>query len=362
LKNRLIFRFLPLILAVLAPCLASPARSQQGGAPGTALSTGPASGQSGGAADAKGQLSFIEENDSIFSKSDKHYTQGVRADYLSPPLAEGWRYDVFDFLGPLFPASADRQRRFDWIVLGQSIYTPANLKINPPSAADRPYGGWLYTGGEFLQENGGNSLTGFEVLLGVVGPAALGKEVQNDWHQFIGIAGGQGWDDQLKNEPGIALSYEKHWRLDIFHIGGFGVDVVPEADVTIGNVFTYGAAGGLIRIGDGLDADYGPPRIRPAPSGTDWADPGRRSGNFGYYFFVGGEGRAMGVNIFLDGNTFAYSRNVEKKPLVGDLTAGLAMFWKDDIRFDLGLLSRTKEFYGQQGQDSYAGLRLTFGL
>ena len=38
------------------------------------------------------------------------------------------------------------------------------------------------------------------------------------------------------------------------------------------------------------------------------------------------------------------------------------MFWKDDVRFDLGLLSRTKEFYGQQGQDSYAGFRFTFKL
>lgn len=310
-----------------------------------------------------GELSFIEENDSLFSKSDKHYTQGARADYLSAPLSAGWRSDVFDFLGPLFPNSADQQRRFDWIPLGQSIYTPANLKLNPPSAVDRPYAGWLYTGGEFLQENGGNSLTEFEVLLGVVGPAALGEQVQNDWHQFVvGIPGGAGWKDQLKNEPALAISYDKHWRLDILRLGGVGVDFVPEADVTAGNVFTYGAAGGIIRIGNTLDTDYGPPRIRPGPSGTDWVDARRRNGDFGYYFFAGGEGRAMARNIFLDGNTFVNSRSVNKKPLVGDLTAGVEMFWKDDVRIDLGLLSRTKEFYGQQGQDSYAGFRFTFGL
>ncbi|HXP13395.1 MAG TPA: lipid A deacylase LpxR family protein [Stellaceae bacterium] len=312
---------------------------------------------------AKGELSFIEENDSLFSKSDKHYTQGARADYLSVPLGPGWRSDVFDFLGPLFPGPTDRQRRFDWIALGQSIYTPMNLKLNPPSSADRPYAGWLYTGGEFLQENGGNSLTGFEVLLGVVGPAAMGRQVQNDWHQFvIGIPGGAGWNDQLKNEPGLAISYDKHWRLGIVKFGGIGVDFVPEANVTVGNVFTYGAVGGIIRIGDSLDTDYGPPRIRPGPSGTDWVDGRRRNGNFGYYFFAGGEGRAMAQNIFLDGNTYVHSRSVSKKPLVGDLTAGVEMFWKDDFRVDLGLLSRTKEFYGQQGQDSYAGFRFTFGL
>jgi hypothetical protein len=197
----------------------------------------------------------------------------------------------------------------------------------------------------------------------VVGPAALGRQVQNDWHQFVvGIPGGAGWQNQLKNEPGLAISYDKHWRLGIVKFGGIGVDFVPEADITAGNVFTYGAIGGIIRIGNSLDTDYGPPRIRPGPSGTDWVDARRRSADFGYYFFAGGEGRAVARNIFLDGNSFANSRSVDKKPLVGDLTAGLAMFWKDEVRFDLGLLSRTKEFYGQQGEDSYAGFRFTFKL
>src|ERR1700689_700150 len=335
------FRILPVVLAAAA-FAALPARAQEAAAQAQAAQAPAApADQAANQAAEKGELSIIEENDSLFSDSDKHYTQGARASYLSAPLTAGWRYDAFDFLGPLFHGSADQQRRFDWIVLGQSIYTPMNLKLSPPSATDRPYAGWLYTGGELLQENGGNSLTGFEVLLGVVGPAALGRQVQNDWHQFIvGIPGGAGWDNQLKNEPAIALSYDKHWRLGIAELAGVGA----------------------IRIGKSLDPDSGPPRIRPGPSGTDWVDPSRRSGSFGYYFFAGGEGRAVAQNIFLDGNTFAHSRSVDKKPLVGDLTAGVAMFWKDDIRFDLGLLSRTKEFYGQQGQDSYAGFRFTFKL
>lgn len=83
---------------------------------------------------------------------------------------------------------------------------------------------------------------------------------------------------------------------------------------------------------------------------------------FGWYVFVGVEGRAIAHNIFLDGNTFASSQHVDKKPFVGDLTAGATFFWKDDVRLDIGLLIRTKEFYGQQGEDSYAGFRFAFGL
>ncbi len=310
-----------------------------------------------------GQLSVLEENDSLFFTSDKHYSQGIRGAYLSDPLAsDDWRCKMFDAVSPLFPAVGGGERRFDWIFLGQSIFTPVNLTLNPPDPHDRPYAAWLYTGGALLQENG-DQLTGLELLIGVIGPAAVGRQVQNDWHQFVvGIPGGEGWHDQLKNEPGLTLSYEKHWRVRLGDLGGVGVDFVPAAGVTAGNVLTYGALGGLLRFGQDLKADYGPARIRPAPSGTDWFDGLHLTTPLGWYVFAGAEGRAVAHNIFLDGNTFASGPRVAKKPLVGDLTAGVALFWRSAIRLDVGLLTRTKEFYGQQGEDSYAGFRFSFGF
>ena len=310
-----------------------------------------------------GQLSIVEENDSLFFTSDKHYTQGIRGAYLSDPLVpDDRRYRVFDQVPPLFPAAADGERRFDWIFLGQSIFTPANLTLNPPDPHDRPYAGWLYTGGALLQENG-DQLTGLELLIGVVGPAALGRQVQNDWHQFVvGIPGGEGWHDQRKNEPALTLSYEQRWRFRLAELGGVGLDFVPAAGLTAGNVLTYGALGGTLRIGQDLRADYGPARIRPAPSGTDWFEVAHMTRPLGWYIFAGVEGRAVARNIFLDGNTVASGPRVDKKPLVGDLTAGVALFWRSAIRLDIGLLTRTKEFYGQRGEDSYAGFRFSFGL
>ena len=310
------------------------------------------------------QFSAIEENDSSLLSTDKHYTQGMRLNLLSSPLAPGWRSDLFDFAGPLFPYSGGKERRFDWIALGQSIFTPENLKANPPDKKDRPYAGWLYTGAALLQQNG-DGLADLELLAGMVGPAALGEQVQNDWHQMIGIGGGQGWHDQLKNEPGLALSYERRLRLEQPLGGGFAADIVPELGVTAGNVFTYGSGGALLRIGRHLGADYGPPRIRPAPSGTDWFDEKSFDGCsgfdcLGFYAFGGVEGRAVARNIFLDGNSFTSSAHVEKRPLVGDWTGGFSVFWKNTARYDFGLLSRTKEFYGQQGEDVYWGMRLAF--
>ncbi|HTC18178.1 MAG TPA: hypothetical protein VK690_03620, partial [Stellaceae bacterium] len=71
------FRILPVILAAAA--LASfPARAQEAAAQEQAAQA-PASpaGQAANQPAAKGELSIIEENDSLFSSSDKHYTQGA---------------------------------------------------------------------------------------------------------------------------------------------------------------------------------------------------------------------------------------------------------------------------------------------
>src|ERR1700691_3173815 len=146
------FRILPVVLAAAA-FAAFPARAQEAAAQAQAAQApvAPAD-QAPNHPAAKGELSIIEENDSLFSDSDKHYTQGARASYLSAPLTAGWRYDALDFLGPLFPGSADQQRRVCWIVLGQSIYTPMNLKMNTPSATDRLYASWLYIWGVLLHE------------------------------------------------------------------------------------------------------------------------------------------------------------------------------------------------------------------
>lgn len=109
-----------------------------------------------------GQLSILEENDSLFFTSDKHYTQDIRGAYLSDPLSsDNWRCRAFDWEPFLFPDTAPRKRRFDWIFLAQNIFTRANLTLNPPDSRDRPYVGWLYTGRALPQENG-NRLTGLD--------------------------------------------------------------------------------------------------------------------------------------------------------------------------------------------------------
>jgi lipid A 3-O-deacylase len=315
-------------------------------------------------ADDHARIDLLEENDSLYFHTDKHYTQGLRLSYLAPSVKSGDGWDrPFDYLAaatPLF-APAESDRRYV-LFLGQSIFTPENLTKRPPDPRDRPYAGWLYGGVSLLQKSGGDMLENLELELGIIGPGAAGKVVQNDWHQFIGIHEARGWSNQLQNEPGGVLSYERLWRITVLGSEAFGVDIVPQAGATIGNVFDYVDAGGTVRIGSDLGADYGQARVRPALSGTDYFDSERAADGLGGYFFVGVQGRAVAHNVFLDGNNFRTSPSVSRKVLVADLQSGVALLWSRRVRLDLSVVRRTDEFEGQRTPDVVGTMALSFSL
>jgi lipid A 3-O-deacylase len=214
------------------------------------------------------RITVLDENDSLFFNSDKHYTQGFRVSDLHPVRTPGFWNGAFDFLGsfaPIFAPGGDRQGS---LFLGQSIFTPKNTRISPPDPRDRPYAGWLYVGTSLLQQTDKGVLENFELGLGFVGPGALGEQVQNTFHQFIAAETAKGWGSQLQTEVGAVVSYERKLRIPLLGDNGFGLDIIPQAGATVGNIFTYADIGGLLRIGKGLAADYGPARVRPYPGPT----------------------------------------------------------------------------------------------
>ena len=314
-----------------------------------------------------GRVSLLEENDSIYTWDDRYYTQGFEFTYLSPRVTPGSAFDrpfnAFSdgWATPFGTAGKSHARHYEFL-FGQSIFTPNDIHQEHPPAEDRPYAGWLYGGVAMDQDTDHRQLDHVELLGGIVGPDSLARMVQNDWHQFIGIGKAQGWDYQIRDEPGVMLTWERKWRFYQPLGAGQEVDAIPELGATLGNVMTYGETGITLRFGQNLLADYGQARIRPASSGTAYFNPDVMESPFGYYFYVAAQGRAVGHNIFLDGNTFADSRSVDKKPLVGDVSGGIALFWSDRFRLDASATYRSKEFADQKGNQILAGLNLSFGL
>jgi lipid A 3-O-deacylase len=321
-----------------------------------------------GAALAEGgpRIGVLEENDSLYSDSDRHYTQGLRLSALGTELApQSWGNRPFDLVGsvlPIFSSGASAQSRRYAVFLGQSLFTPEDTARKPPDSADRPYAAWLYLGASLLQESNGTMLENLELAVGTVGPGALGKLSQNDFHQFIGVRPARGWGQEIHNEPGLVLTYERLWRIGLLGDQGNGVEVIPQMGATLGNVFTYGSAGALLRWGRNLQADYGGGRIRPGLSGTDYFNAAHLDGKLGYSLFAGAQGRAIGRNIFLDGSAFHRDPSVEKKDFVLDVQAGFSLFWSDDIQMTFSAVRRTREYQGQPRPDIFGTASIAFSL
>jgi len=302
--------------------------------------------------DTQGAISFTLEND-LFSGTDRYYTSGFtfawRSSSYDPPP---WLAFLTARDSLLFPEGGEAR----WgLALGQKIFTPTDIERRNPDPRDRPYAGWLY-GALSLTSYTPRQYGGLELQVGVVGPSALGEQVQNNVHDFMNIGRALGWDFQLKDEPGVNLIAYRQWRQNwATGFEGMSVGIVPNAAVSLGNVQTYASAGILFRFGNALDVDFGPPRILPAIAGSAFYRPDSR---WGWYAFAGVEGRAVGRDIFIEGNTWRESRGQDLEPLVGDASAGAVLVtpW---ARLTLTYTARSREFTTQRETAQFGSVSIT---
>ncbi len=303
-------------------------------------------------ADDKGVFSFVFEND-IVDNTDRGYTNGFRANWLSSEKNNpDWLNDAADWM-PLLDDSGNKRVS---VAIGQDIYTPQNLQRNPPDPRDQPYAGWLY-GSVGLLSDTGKTLDNVQLTVGMVGPASGAEGTQKAVHHLINDQQPKGWDSQLHNEPGVILTYERSWR-DLYQASAFGLgaDVIPHIGANLGNIDTSAAIGTTFRLGYDLPADYGPPRIRPSLLGSDFFIPEKQ---LSYYLFTTVEGRAVGRNIFLDGNTFEDSPSVDKEIFVGSLQVGAALTY-EDWRVSYTQVFLTKQYTTETRPDQYGSLSVSY--
>jgi len=298
-----------------------------------------------------GTLSFVYEND-IFSNRDSHYTSGARVSWI-PESDEvpGWIQSLAHAV-PWVPREGVMLHGYS---IGQNIYTPTDISLANPPEEERPYAGWLYgTAGVAVAND--MRLDQVVLTVGIVGPASLAERTQKVVHKILDSDEPMGWDTQLRNEPGLMLSWQRNWRAWVQGtLAGNQLDITPHLGATLGNVYTYANSGITIRYGDNLPIDFGPPRIQPGITGTSSFVP--RPG-FGWYLFAGIEGRAIARNIFLDGNSFRNSRSVDKKNFVGDVQFGAVVVW-ERVRLSYTHVLRTHEFDTQEKSDSFGSITLT---
>jgi len=162
----------------------------------------------------------------------------------------------------------------------------------------------------------------------------------------------------------FTLAYEHMWRWpEHERRSGLDWEILPLVGAAVGTVRTFANAGAELRWGLNLPDDFGTPAIGPAATTSTpvdgWQGAERRGVDFGIYLFTRVDGRMVARNIFLDGNTFADSHSVGHELFVADLSAGLALNYKN-TKLAYAIVYRTKEFGSQRGNQVFGTVSLNW--
>ena len=270
--------------------------------------------------------------------TDRYYTDGLRLGWLSPT---GAAPGFLESLGhSLWGAGQQRVG----VELAQQIYTPSNTALVIPNPHDRPYAGYLSVNLSLLNDTD-TTRSLLALGVGVVGPTAGGQGIQNGFHDLIGQGAVRGWGAQIQDTAAIELLHERTWRTPLTQFNGLETDVLPALTVGVGTLRDYLQAGASVRLGQGLDSDFGVPRFRPGLSGGDAFMPTRP---FAWYVFAGMDGQAVGYDMLLQSSPFRSGPHVDETWDVGEFQAGFAVM-THGMRLTAAYVVQTQEFRGQVG-------------
>lgn len=279
-------------------------------------------------------------------KSDRWYTSGIK---LITMLREDTRPTWFSNALPDFACWWGAKHDFQFgYVLGHMMYTPSNILDPNPQINDRYWAAWAYAGTILQFRNKGDSRTlqTFEFDIGLTGRPALGEPLQKTIHGIIGSPRPQGWDNQLKSELAVNLTYLGMHKLGDARrlpLSGNGLkwDATVHGGFALGTVFDYVNAGLTLRIGNSLaGTPIGTIEVPSLGGGDKWEE-----GN--WYLFVRYDQRATAYNLFLDGSLFRddpHPSNIKSKDTSYFIHRGITYESSKKNRWTLSFNRRSREF------------------
>ncbi len=277
--------------------------------------------------------------------SDGHLSWSWRVAYTPHRTNPKWFKPIKGYLPWLSDESTVRTSSS----LQQAAFMPDDSRKNA-GFKERPHVGYLgYEERISLVdplETHSQRIDTLAITLGVVGPASGAEAVHEISHEAIGLSS-TAWEE-INSEPVVNVYYEHAQRFFLLKShADENLEFMPYGAVALGNMFTYGAVGGTLRFGGHLTEDAGAHRLGPMLAGNNFA---KKGDYIPWSVFIGGEGRAVAQNIFLDGNTFSDSASVDKKSAVWEIQMGFEIGWGAS-RFTVTNLWRDKEFETQGDPD-----------
>jgi hypothetical protein len=240
------------------------------------------------------------------------------------------------------------------------MFTPNDFdKENVDFTKERPYAGYMYlNGGYHLVKN--NISDSYNFQIGFVGPSVKMDKVQKIIHDIIGSPKPKGWQNQIGDELIIQINYEKRKYQDLDKLFDYENNIVYYGGFNLGNASTNCSGGVFYRIGKNILKNFGTKRI----DYRGYNNLPLKENDFKHYGFsinLWLEGDIVARNIFLDGNSFKDSANVDKEIFV--LKGGYGFSWRyKNYGFDYIRTHSSKEFKTQNYYHSYGSFIFSYNF
>jgi lipid A 3-O-deacylase len=154
---------------------------------------------------------FHYEND-YFSGTDIYYTQGILFEYANPVIRKF-------FLTKILIGSDHFERKYG-ISLELNGYTPTSIQHTEILVGDRPFASCLFLKTFLIANDSIRKLRiSSSLSTGVIGPAALGEEIQTTIHRWLHDKTPMGWSNQIQND--VVLNYQADVEKCILSSGSF---------------------------------------------------------------------------------------------------------------------------------------------
>jgi len=177
------------------------------------------------------------DND-LFYHTDRYYTQGTIYQLTAPKIQRS----PFTKLLPGLKGSTNYYS-LAWIHNG---YTPIQIKEERVIYNDRPYASYMYLEHNRISTDPQRKIrlsSGWG--LGVIGPIALGGEIQTAIHTIFVSPIPQGWEHQIRND--FVLTYDLKFEQNLFERKRINMTAYPYT--TLGTLLNRLGLGSQIRIG-----------------------------------------------------------------------------------------------------------------
>jgi len=203
-------------------------------------------------------LRIYEDNDFINIRgrgTDEAYTNGTRIDYFytkkRPPHF---------FITKLLTAPGDSNINISGWGITQLMFTPRDISTSAYQPDDYPYSAALFLTHSYYSYNPAKKISvQTELMLGVRGPAALGRQLQKFVHRVIHYQEPMGWDNQLPDKliANVKLTLEKqlYAYCNLLEING-GADICAGTFLNTASIFPTIRFGKMNPYFNGLMDNY----------------------------------------------------------------------------------------------------------